>query len=311
MKYRMQADNIYVIDTKMFGFEHYSSCFLVKGKELALIDTGMPNQYEDLRKGIQAHGFSITDISYIFVSHCEHPDHAGNVGNIMQDNPEARVYINPVGTEYLTNPSIEDAKRRAELPAKMADRFGTMTPVPQPRIHHLRDGEVIDLGDGEKLKIFFSAGHQPSGLVILEEKFNGFFINDFVGNYFPDADYLTVLNPSRSNVIKAREMLNKAQDMAVTRLFLGHFGICDAPGQLIQRALNNIELLLDAGEQCLKEGVPQEIEPRVLAIKVKEAEKLRKVRGEKVYEHETTELATSQARYFAKFFKEMKQNKVI
>ena len=28
-----RADNVYMIDTKMFGFDHYSSSFLVKGKE--------------------------------------------------------------------------------------------------------------------------------------------------------------------------------------------------------------------------------------------------------------------------------------
>ncbi len=130
-----------------------------------------------------------------------------------------------------------------------------------------------------------------------------------VGNYFADADYLTILNPSRSDVIKARELLNKAKEMSVTWLFLGHFGICNKPGKLIQRALDNIGLLLDTGEQCMKEGVPEEIEPRVLAIKVKEAEKLRKVRGENVYEHETAELATSQAKYFAKYFKELQLKK--
>ena len=41
-KFEMQADNVYVIDTKMFGFDNYMSAYLVQGKELALIDTGLP-----------------------------------------------------------------------------------------------------------------------------------------------------------------------------------------------------------------------------------------------------------------------------
>ncbi len=174
MKYRMRANNVYVIDTKMFGFERYSSCFLVKGKELALIDTGMPNQYEDLRAGFKAHGFSLGDISYIFVSHCEHPDHAGNVGNIMKENLRAKVYINPLGREYLTDPSIEDARRRAELPPKMADRFGTMTPVPASRIEHLKDGDMVDLGNGEKLKIIFSPGISRADWLFWKRKITDF-----------------------------------------------------------------------------------------------------------------------------------------
>lgn len=306
MKFAMQAGNVHVIDTKMFGFDRYSSCFLVKGKELALIDTGLPNQYETLRAGIKAHGFSITDLSRIFITHCEHPDHSGNVGNLVKENPKIKVYINPIGSEYLTDPSIEDARRRAELPAKMADRFGTMTPVPASCIEFLHDGDVFDLGNGEKLRVIFSAGHQPSGLVILEEKNKGLFINDFVGNYFPDADYLTILNPYRSDVKKAMELLRKVKDVPVTRLFLGHFGICDKPKELMQRALDNMQRLLDIGAQCMLEKKPEEIERRVLAIKLQEAEKLRIARGESVYEHEAKELATSQAKYFAKYYQELK-----
>ena len=81
-----RLNNVYVIDTKMFGFDHYNSAFLVAGKEIALIDTGLPDRFEDLRAGIKMHGFSISDISYIFVTHCEHPDHAGNVAPLLREN---------------------------------------------------------------------------------------------------------------------------------------------------------------------------------------------------------------------------------
>ena len=85
-KYSMRADNIYAIDTKMFGFDRYSSAFLVEGKELALVDTGLPNQLESVREGIKSHGFSISDIAYIFVTHCEHPDHSGNAGTLLRES---------------------------------------------------------------------------------------------------------------------------------------------------------------------------------------------------------------------------------
>ena len=63
-----RLNNIYVIDTKMCGFDHYQSSYLVEGKELALIDTGLPNQIEAVRAGIKEHGFSVSDISHIFVT---------------------------------------------------------------------------------------------------------------------------------------------------------------------------------------------------------------------------------------------------
>jgi glyoxylase-like metal-dependent hydrolase (beta-lactamase superfamily II) len=87
---------MYVIDTKMWGFDHYSSAYLVAGKEIALIDTGEPNQIEGVRAGIKAHVISMSDISYIFITHPEHMDHAGNVAPLLKDNPRGNVYINPM-----------------------------------------------------------------------------------------------------------------------------------------------------------------------------------------------------------------------
>ena len=64
----VKLDNIYVIDTKMFGFDHYCAAYLVEGKEIALIYTGLPSQHKTLRAGIKRYGFSIGDIDYIFVT---------------------------------------------------------------------------------------------------------------------------------------------------------------------------------------------------------------------------------------------------
>jgi glyoxylase-like metal-dependent hydrolase (beta-lactamase superfamily II) len=311
MKYEfsMQADNVYVIDTKMFGFDNYMSAYLVQGKELALIDTGLPNQLEAVRAGIKAHGFSISDISYIFVTHA-HEDHSGNAGPLLRESPKANVYINPAAFEFLTKPSIEEGRRGQALLAKMNARFGKMEPVPPSRIRYLKDSDIFDLGNGTTLKITFTAGHQPSGMVILEEKNRGLFINDLVGNYFPDCDYLQILAPIRSDMRKAMELLRKVMTMPVKRLFLGHFGICDKPTALIQRALDGMQQLMDIGAQCMAAGKPEEIEPRVLAVKKIEVEKIR-ARGERVYEHESEELITHQSKYFADYYQELcRQNKL-
>ena len=70
----------------------------------------------------------------------------------------------------------------------MAAKFGDMEPVPPSRIRYLNDGDVFDLGNGEKLKIIFAPGHQPGGTVFFAEKTKGLFIDDLVGNNMPDAE---------------------------------------------------------------------------------------------------------------------------
>ncbi len=301
MEFAARADNVYMIDTHMMGFEHYQSCYIVKGKEVVLIDAGMPPAEEIVRAGIKAHGFSIQDISKIFVSHCEHPDHAGNVGAFVKENPNIKVFINPVGLEYMTHPEIEaEARSRVMLP-QMAARFGNQLPVPTSNIEMLKDGDVFDIGDGEELKIMFTPAHQPSGFVTFEKKNKGLFINDLVGNYFPDCDFNLTLTPHRSDIQRAKEDLLKFEKMDLKRLYLGHFGIADNPAAVYKSALAGIQRQLDIGAWCLRDGRPQDIEMRILGSKYPETEKLRQ-RSEVLFEYTKTELITHHATYFAEYY---------
>jgi glyoxylase-like metal-dependent hydrolase (beta-lactamase superfamily II) len=51
------AGSVYLIDTKIFGFDRYHSAFIVAGDEVALIDTGAPSSWDVVRQGMAAHGF--------------------------------------------------------------------------------------------------------------------------------------------------------------------------------------------------------------------------------------------------------------
>ncbi len=304
MSFLERLNNIYVIDTKMWGFDHYNAAYLVEGKEIALIDTGEPNQIEAVRAGIKAHGFSISDISYIFVTHCEHMDHAGNVAPLLRESPRTNVYIHPSGQEYLTDPSIERARRKELIPPAMFARYGEMEPVPPSRIKFLNDGDVFDLGNGEKLRIIFAPGHQPSGIVILEEKNKGLFINDLVGNCLADADAHYPLNPYRSDHKQAIETLKKLMGLPVANLYLGHYGICQRPKQVMTRAINDMQRLLDIGTKYISEGKPEKIASKAYEMIMPELEKLRLVRGEAVYQYATREHIPSQLKLFAKYCQE-------
>jgi len=51
MNFLERLDSIYLIDTKMFDLAQYMSAYLVVGKEIALIDTGLPGKIEVVRAG--------------------------------------------------------------------------------------------------------------------------------------------------------------------------------------------------------------------------------------------------------------------
>jgi len=304
MSFLKRLNNIYLIDAKMMGFDNYCSAYIVEGKEIALIDTGMCNQTEALLDGIKAHGFSIADISYIFVTHCEHYDHGGNVPMLLRENSKANVYINPVGFEYLVHPEIEIAKWNAQMPPDMVARLGRPQPTPASRIKFVNDGDTFDLGNGEKLKIFFAPGHQPSCFVLYEEKNKGLFINDLVGNYFADAMAHYPLNPPRSDNIQAIDSIKRLLNLPIQYLYLGHYGICDKPKEVMNQAINNMQRLLDIGSHYIAQGKPELIADKVYEMILPELEKLRAVRGEEIYKYATQEHIPSQAKLFARFCQE-------
>jgi glyoxylase-like metal-dependent hydrolase (beta-lactamase superfamily II) len=276
------------------------SAYIVAGKEIALIDTGLPTQIDAVRAGIKAHGFSVSDISYIFITH-SHPDHSGNVAALLRESPTAKVFIHPLGVEQLIDPSIELAIRKKALPPRMQARIGELEPVPLDRIQQLNDGDVFDLGNGERLRVTLAPGHQPDGIVLYEEKNKGLFINDLIGNYLPDADAHYALNPPNSDHKQAIQSIQKVIDLPIDYLYLGHYGICERPKQVMTRAINKMQQLLDIGIKYMSEGKPEKIAPEVYEVIMPELEKLRVFRGEELYQYAAKEHIASQAKLFAQY----------
>jgi glyoxylase-like metal-dependent hydrolase (beta-lactamase superfamily II) len=303
MSFPEKLGNVYMIDANMFNFARYHSIFLVKGKKLALIDTGLANQFEVVRAGIKAHGFSLSDISYIFVTH-SHPDHCGGAAPLLRESPKAKVYVHPAGAEHLIDPTTELVNQRGIIPPEMQARFGTAEPVPPSRLEYLKDGDVFDLGNGEKLRIIYAPGHQPDGVVIWEEKNKGLFINDLVGNCFPDADAHYPLNPPGSDHRQGIKSLQKLMDLPVAYLFLGHYGISDKPQQVMTRSIEKMQQLLDIGVKYMKQGKPEMIAGAVYEVILPELEKLGRARGEEIFRYATQEHIAAQVKLFAKYCQE-------
>ena len=301
MDFKDQTGNVYLIDTKMFGFEGFNAAYIVKGKEIALIDTGPASSTEVLRAGIKAHGFSVEDISYLFVTH-EHNDHGGNAGKLVKENSRIKVYSSPVTAEILLNPANHSSWTKSTMKPEMFARFGEMVPVPRSHLEIVKEGDTFDLGDGEKLKVYITPGHQPGGMVIHAEKTNGMFINDLVGLNLADADAHWIFTPPKSDVKQAMESLRKVMDIPVSKLYLGHFGIWDDPREVMQGALGRMQWLMDIGARCVAEGKPEDIEKIILEKLQSEADKIKKVRGEGLYKYVSGELIPHLGKNFSRYY---------
>ena len=78
-----------------------SAYVLARGREAAVVDTGVAGSAPQIEGGLQAAGLSWEDVRHLVVTH-NHPDHAGSVAAVMEAAGSARAYA---GAEDI--PSID------------------------------------------------------------------------------------------------------------------------------------------------------------------------------------------------------------
>ena len=303
-EYLDHVGNIYLLDTNFFGFSRFNAAYVIKGSEKnVLIDTGDANTIDCTRAELARVGLSIADIDYIFVTHCEHPDHSGNVGAFAAENPKLTVFINPVGEEYLTHPEIEAAERMRICPPGMGDRFGKMTPLAPERIHRLTDGEEIDIGDGDSLTVTFTPGHQPSGIVLYEKKQDMLFINDLAGQYFDEFGVSLILSPDKSNAYDAKAHLERLAKNHYSWLALGHYGFSSNAEKIMQLGLARMERMIGMAKELDAAGQLDRLRSEMMKyIVAPEIEKIRRLREESFYTYYRDELGPNLCNGFARFY---------
>jgi glyoxylase-like metal-dependent hydrolase (beta-lactamase superfamily II) len=264
----------------------------------ALIDTGTASSNQAVRDGIKAHSFELADISYIIITHT-HFDHTGNAGILLREMPRARVLAHPSASEILMNPAARIASNQKDVGAKFTAKFGEALPVPLDRIQTVADGEIIDLGHGQELKVIYTPGHQIEHIALLDRKNQGLFIGDAPGLYLSDQDFLLILSPPRSDVERSMETLKMLLELPAKRLFLGHFGIWDKPQELMKRSLEAMKIRSAILSEALDRKMPeQELISKIIAAMGSGLDKVRANRGESLYQYITTELVASWAKAF-------------
>ena len=94
-----------------FGF--VSAYVLVRGREVAVVDTGVAGSAPQIEDGLGAAGASWEDVHHLVVTH-HHPDHAGSVAEVMDAAAGATAYAGAADIPSITAPrelvAVEDGE---------------------------------------------------------------------------------------------------------------------------------------------------------------------------------------------------------
>jgi len=309
-KYLDNVGNVRLIDTNFFGFPRFNAAYIVKGeKKTAMIDTGDSNQLEAVRAEMARARVTMKEIDYIFITHCEHTDHAGCAAYLARENPDVKICINPIGEKYMTHPEVEAEERQRVLPPGMADRFGKMLPADPKQLYMLKDGEEFDLG-GDTLKVIFAPGHQPSGFVVEESKNKMLFINDLCGQFFAEFDVALILTPDKSSPAKALVSLEKLAKNGYEWLAMGHFGFSDNPNMVMQGAMSRMERLISIAKKCDAAGKLDELWDTIMdQVVAPEIDKIRRLREETFYVYYRDHLGPNLCNGFKWFYERYREGR--
>jgi glyoxylase-like metal-dependent hydrolase (beta-lactamase superfamily II) len=169
-----------LLDLDFRDTEGLVAAYLLPSEEgWTLIETGPTTCRGALLSGLRAAGVTPEEVRKVFVTHI-HLDHAGGVGALADALPRAQFYAHALGVPHLVDPTRLIASARRAWGAAADPLWGTILPVPAPRIEALQGGERFPLLGGD-LEVIATPGHAKHHLAFFDTRLRGVFTGDGAG----------------------------------------------------------------------------------------------------------------------------------
>jgi glyoxylase-like metal-dependent hydrolase (beta-lactamase superfamily II) len=240
---------IVVIDTGFVRPQFDASYLIVEQGRAAFVDTGPNNAVPRLLAALQAQGLERADVDYVIPTHV-HLDHAGGVGSLLQQLPNAKVLIHPRGARHMIDPTALMEGVRAVYGTEVANRdYGELVPVPEERILTTSDGMVVELA-GRPLRFMDTPGHAKHHHCIWDEASRGWFTGDTFGLAYPDLQtpqgpyIVPTSTPVQFDPVALRESVARLLAAAPTFMYLTHYGAVTHPEQLAVPLLAQMDAMV-------------------------------------------------------------------
>lgn len=284
------AQKIYLIDNQLHSMPKWGSVYLLDEEEKALIDPGPTASVGPVLDGIKKVGVRPQDIAYIIVTHI-HLDHAGGVGVLLKNMPQAQVVVHYRGAKHLINPErLVNSAIETQGKETIAN-LGEVLPIEEHRVQSVHGGETIRLGEKQVLKFIDAPGHAPHELCIYETRNGGLFVGDAVGIYVGENEILLPVHPPpQFDLELCLDTLEKLARLAPTRLYYTHFGVSNKAQDNLQLARETLQIWNDIIAKATKENALDDAGRRLVAQICAELEPIKEVESlRSVYEHLTRE----------------------
>lgn len=184
------------------------NCYVFTRDKLTLLDPGPATEeaYEELSAGLQDLGFAISDVDQILISH-PHMDHFGLANRLVEESGSVAV-AHGDATEPLADPVGHFEREQAffrpflELMGVPEQFAESAIRLPEAYVDYqypltvnreLTDGDTVDVGVGEDLKVVHTPGHAPGSVCFVSESDGIAFTGDHVLSHITPNPLLTLV----------------------------------------------------------------------------------------------------------------------
>ncbi len=189
----------------------------------ALVETGPTTCRGPLLRAVGAAGVEPGEIRDVLVTHV-HLDHAGGLGALAGDLPNATFHAHELGVPHLVEPTrLASSARRAWGPASDL-LWGPILPAPAARVRALRGGETFPLRGGE-LRVLATPGHARHHLAFFDTGTASVLAGDGAGVRLEGSSRLRpAVPPPDLDLEKLFASLEAMARLEPARVLLTHFG---------------------------------------------------------------------------------------
>ena len=245
-------EHIHLIDLEPAGIENFIASYVLKGKHVAIVETGPVSTVQSLLSGLKELNVKPEDVAYVAVSHI-HLDHVGGAGTLFKCLPKAKLVAHQRGAPHIANPEKLWTQSRKAL-GSIAEMYGKPEPVQEERIIVATEGMTFDIGNGVKLKVMETLGHASHHLAYYETLNQGIFVGDTAGIYLNKFDVVVPTTPSPFHMDIALVSLEKLINLKPKVLYYSHFGKAHDAVEKLQAYANQLKLWAEIAKQGIEKG---------------------------------------------------------
>lgn len=246
-------DHISAIDHGLMGIPGVGVTYVVRGDEVALVETGTSLTVPVTLAGLDELGIAREAVGHIICTHV-HMDHAGGAGYLAAELPRARVYIHSDSIPHLVEPSKLMASVRRAVGEKAWPLNGDIKPTPPERLHPAETLR-LDLGRDIILEALPTPGHSPDHVSYWERRSGGMFLGDAAGLSMPRYNLEFPVTPVPTYNLEAhRATIAMLRTQDIARLYITHYGAYDNVEEKLRRSQERLDDLVEIVEEALATG---------------------------------------------------------